>query len=116
MDSAKRERCSHCGSIELINNIYVKEGEPVRVYVQCSKCGEFVARYTVDYYTSDKKYESLLRFVSTHCFDSGRNVCKRVESFDEGIKKEFERCKKLIKDKEEEKNIEEIITDKEEKK
>lgn len=114
MVSAKRERCPHCGSIELINNIFIKEGEPVKVYVQCFKCRKFVARYTIDYYTSSKRYESFLSRVSKRCFDSGRNVCKRVKAFDETIEEEFEQCKKLIKEREEEKKIEEIITKSEE--
>jgi len=110
MVSAKRERCPHCGSIELINNIFIKEGEPIKVYVQCFKCKEFVARYTIDSYTSNKRYESLLKYVSKSHSASGRSMSKKLVSFDEGILEEFEHCKKLIKEKEEEKKIEEIIT------
>ncbi len=116
MESAKRERCPDCGSMEFINNICIREGEPINVFVQCSKCGSFVARYTVDCYTSNKRYESLLQFVSKRCFDSGRITSKRLKSFDEEIMEEFEHCKQLIKENEDRKRIEEIISKSEEEK
>lgn len=116
MVTAKRETCYKCGCTNLINNVYIEEGEPIQVYVECSKCKELVARYTVNCYISTEGYESLLQSISSFSYDSGRFVCKRVQSYEDEILEEFEHCKKLIKEEEDEKSIEEIISESEEEK
>lgn len=116
METARREHCHKCGCTDLINNVYIEEGEPIQVYVECSKCNELVAKYTVNCYISTEGYESLLKSIPSFSYDSGRFVCKRVRYFEEDLLKEFERCKKLIKDSDEKKSIEEIICEPEEEK
>lgn len=115
MKSVKRERCPKCDSVELVNLVLVEEGQPIKIYVKCAKCKTFVARYTLDYYTSNMDYESMLEYASKCYSESGRTTSKKLKSFNESIKKEFEECLKLIREKEDKKRVEEIINETEEK-
>lgn len=115
MSLAKRERCPKCDSINLINNMLVEEGQPIKVYVQCCECGAFVARYTLEYYTSNEKYESLLNYCIKSHADSGRRMSRKIRTYSEEIEEEFKRCKELIKKGEDDRRVEEIIEEKDKK-
>lgn len=105
--SVKIETCPKCGSQNTENLVRVEFGRPVRVYIRCSACGTFVARYTLERYTSDKTYESLLRFMREHghCVAS-RSRAQELEGFSREIEKEFtETCNAELVDL----RVEEII-------
>lgn len=109
METAKLENCPVCKGVEHKNNVYIKEGEPVKVYVECANCGSFVARYTLLRYTSDKPYESLLRKLYCLRHSSGRNLLKEIEGFTTESGNEFEKVKLIVKDGREKRKVEEII-------
>lgn len=109
----KVETCPRCGSRNTENMVRVEPGLPVKIYVRCSECKEFVARYTLERYTSDKPYESLLD-IYRHCGCSiaSRTQAHELEGFTECIRREFdETCQappSLLK-------VEEMITESEKK-
>ena len=108
MEKVKRERCPVCGGLKMVNNFVKYNNGTIRVYVECAHCGRFVARYTLQRYTSNKPYESLLLFFRKP-IESGRSTLKNIEVFTEEIDREFNKIKEQIKEKEEKKKIEEII-------
>lgn len=108
MEKIKRERCPKCGSTELENIFQVKQGEPVRVFVRCSKCKSFVARYTLKCYTTNKTYESYIENYKGES-ESGQKTLKEIEFLSQDIKEEFERLNKLLETAEEKRKIEDII-------
>ncbi|MCD6579454.1 hypothetical protein J7L48_08250 [bacterium] len=108
MEKIKRENCCLCGSTELENIFQVKTGEPVKVFVRCSKCGAFVARYTLKCYTTNKTYESYIENLKGES-ESGHKTLNEIEFLSQDIQKEFKRLTGLIKTSEEKKKIEDII-------
>ena len=108
-EGARVEHCPACGSVDVRNNLYFCKGQPVKVYVQCSGCGEFVARYTLRAYTSDKTYESLLQRMRFSKLASGKRTLQIVEGFGEDIATEFQHVLGLVKTEEDQRSIEEII-------
>ncbi len=108
-ERARLEHCPECGSVEMRNNLYFCRGQRLRVYVQCSRCGGFVARYTLRGYTSDKTYESLLARLRDTRLTSGKRTLRLVEGFGESIAEEYKRVLDLIKTAEDQRRIEEII-------
>ena len=108
-ESARTERCPACGCTSTKNNMYFCRGEKIRVYVECGGCGEFVARYTLSGYTSDKTYESLLHRMRFTKFTSGKRAMRMVEGFGEEVSSEFRYVIDMIKKDEDERKIEEII-------
>lgn len=110
-ESARLEHCPKCGAIETKNNVYFRRGKKVRIYIECAKCGEFVSRYTLSGYTSDKSYESMLEKMRTTRINSGKRTLDMVEGFGEDVKGEFEHVLDLIRTGEDERRIEEIIED-----
>ncbi len=72
------------------NLVRVEPGQPPKVYVRCSKCKTFVARYTLEHYTSDKPYESLLNSVHGQgsCISS-RGRALELEAFSKDVEEEF---------------------------
>jgi hypothetical protein len=91
------------------NNVYFCKGQPMRIYVQCSTCGEFVARYTLRGYTSDKTYESLLARMRFTKLTSGKRTLRIVEAFGEDVAKQYQHVKELIRTEQDRRRIEEII-------
>ncbi|MBD3285768.1 hypothetical protein GF359_04850 [candidate division WOR-3 bacterium] len=88
--SVRVEHCPKCHSHKTENLVRVQPCKPVRVYVRCAECGTFVARYTLERYTSDKTYESLLSFLRRH----GHSICSRnsaheVDGFSAEVQREF---------------------------
>jgi hypothetical protein len=110
-EGARLEHCPACGSTEVKNNLYFCKGQPLRVYVQCSRCGEFVARYTLRGYTSDKTYESLLERLRFTRLTSGKRTLHIVEGFGSNIAREYQHVLDLVHTQEDQRRIEEIIED-----
>ncbi|UCF06487.1 MAG: hypothetical protein JSV33_05525 [bacterium] len=108
-ESARLEHCPKCNSTAVRNNVYFCKGKRVKVYVQCDRCGEYIARYTLTGYTSNEPYESLLRKLRFTRLTSGKRTKRIVEEFSEGIEKEFRHVLQLIRTKEDERRMEEII-------
>jgi hypothetical protein len=108
-ESARLEHCMKCGSTEVRNNLYFCRGQRVRVYVQCLKCGDYVARYTLGGYTSDEPYESLLQKLRFTRLTSGKRTLSMVEEFGEEIEKEYKHVVELIRTNEDQRRVEEII-------
>ena len=108
-ESARLEHCMKCGSTEVRNNLYFRRGQRVRVYIQCLKCGEYVARYTLGGYTSDEPYESLLQKLRFTRLTSGKRTLSMVEEFGEEIEEEFRHVVELIRTDEDQRRVEEII-------
>lgn len=108
-ESARLEHCMKCGSTEVRNNLYFCRGQRVRVYVQCQKCGEYVARYTLGGYTSDEPYESLLEKLRFTRLTSGKRTLSMVEEFGKEIEEEFKHVVELIRTNEDQRRVEEIL-------
>ena len=108
-ESARLEHCMKCGSTEVKNNLYFCRGQRARVYVQCVKCGEYVARYTLGGYTSDEPYEALLQKLRFTRLTSGKRTFKMIEEFGEDIEEEFVHVLELIRTDEDQRRVEEII-------
>ncbi|MBN2380845.1 hypothetical protein JXM67_13690 [candidate division WOR-3 bacterium] len=88
--SVRVEHCPKCHSRKTENLVRVQTGKPVRVYVRCTDCGTFVARYTLERYTSDKTYESLLDYLRKHGHSiSSRFRAHEVEGFSKEVEKEY---------------------------
>jgi hypothetical protein len=108
-ESARLEHCPICGAVETRNNVYFRRGKNIRIYIECAKCGEFVSRYTLSGYTSDKSYESILEKMRTIRLNSGKRTLAMVEGFGEDVRGEFEHVLELIRTSEDGRKIEEII-------
>ncbi len=91
------------------NNVYFCKGQSIRVYLECARCGSYVARYTLLGYTSDEPYESLLQKMRFTRVDSGREALKMVEAFGSDVQEEFKHVLELIKTHEDERRMEQII-------
>lgn len=110
-ETARLEHCLRCGSTSMKNNMYFCRGQSIHVYVQCTSCGEFVARYTLRGYTSDTMYESLLERLRYTQLASGRRTMRIVEEFGSEVADEYRHVLELIHTAEDERRIEEIIAD-----
>jgi hypothetical protein len=110
-ERARLEHCPECGSTELRNNVYFCKGQPMRVYVQCARCKEFVARYTLRGYTSNKTYESLLERLRFTRLTSGKRTLRIIEAFGEGVAEEYQHVIDLIRTQQDQRRIEDIIAE-----
>ena len=107
--NVKKETCPKCGASVMENIFVVKKGSFPLVYVKCAKCGAFVARYTLECYTSDKSYKSLL--TRLRCISWGsyrRNFLREIEGFSESVDEEFKKVQTELKNPDKRK-IEEIL-------
>jgi hypothetical protein len=111
VESVRVEHCRKCESTNLTNLVYVHTGDPVRVYVQCSDCGAFVARYVLSRYTSDQTYECLLRTLRRYAYASGKRALQEVEECGTTVQAEFERVKKLAREQPDSRPVVELIED-----
>jgi len=89
MEEARIEHCPRCGSKCMENHFYFETGEPVKIYVRCTDCGSFVARYTLSRYTTPAPYCSLLDNIRGP-FCSGRKVSRMIEEYTSGIQEKFD--------------------------
>jgi len=110
-ESARIEHCPKCDSTDVRNHMYFREGQSIRVYVQCARCDEFVARYTLRAYTSDAMYESLLERLRYMRLSSGRRMMRIIEEFGPEAAEEYRHVLELTRTKEDKRRIEEIIVD-----
>jgi hypothetical protein len=110
-ERARLEHCPDCGSTELRNNVYFCKGQPMRIYVQCAGCGQFVARYTLRGYTSNKTYESLLGRMRFTKLTSGKRTLHIVEGFGDDVATEYGHVLELVKTQEDRRRIEDIIAE-----
>ena len=110
-ESARLEHCPKCGAVETKNNVYFCKGKKIRIYIECAKCGEFVSRYTLSGYTSDKPYESILERMRTIRLNSGKRTLDMVEGFGDDVRSEYKHVLELIRTQEDNRKIEEIIED-----
>ncbi len=110
-ESARLEHCPKCGAVETRNNVYFCRGKRIRIYIECAKCGQFVSRYTLSGYTSDKPYESILERMRTIRLNSGKRTLAMVEGFGDDVRGEYEHVLELIRTQEDTRKIEEIIED-----
>lgn len=108
-ETARLEHCEHCGSTQMRNNMYFCKGEKIKVYVECAKCGEYVTRYTLSGYTSNKTYESLLRKLRFQRINSGKRTMETVQTFGKEVEEEYGHVRELIRIDEDSRIIEEII-------
>jgi hypothetical protein len=108
-EAARQEHCEHCGTTEMRNNMYFCKGEKIKVYVECAKCGKYVTRYTLSGYTSNKTYESLLRKLRFQRINSGKRAKHTVETFGKEVEEEFRHVQELIRTRQDERRMEEII-------
>ena len=110
-ERARLEHCPDCGSTEMRNNVYFCKGQPMRIYIQCAGCGQFVARYTLRGYTSNKTYESLLGRMRFTRLTSGKRTLHIVEGFGEDVATEYGHVLELVKTQEDRRRIEDIIAE-----
>lgn len=106
----RAEHCPQCHSVNTENLVRVQTGKPIRVYVRCRDCGTFVARYTLERYTSEKTYQSLLNYLRKHGHSiSSRIRALEVEGFSAEVEKEFSETAKAPRS--EDKRLDELIWD-----
>ncbi len=67
----KREHCKSCKSKNMQNYVMMEPGEDLTVFVECADCKEFVARYTLKFYTCEDPYRSFLRRMRNQRMSSG---------------------------------------------
>jgi len=108
-ETARLDHCMNCGSTSVRNYVYFQQGGRVRVYLECTECGSYVARYTLFGYTSDEPYDELLQIMRSAGFTSGRRAQKMVEAFDEDVQQEFEHVRDLVRREEDQRRMEKII-------
>ncbi len=92
---SKRECCPKCQSYQMQNRVLVRAGEDSAVFVECAACGEFVARYTLKYYTCEDPYRSFLRRMRHQRMSSGVRAHKDGQEFAEKLWKDWEEAKRL---------------------
>ncbi|MDH5541553.1 MAG: hypothetical protein OEY64_01175 [Nitrospinota bacterium] len=99
-----RQTCQKCGSREMRNLLARAVGESDKVFVQCVKCGELVARYTIGqggYYHHGKGYESYLRSLNRGGdYESTRDMNNAFNTIVESCEKEFAEILKHLEEKE----------------
>ena len=97
VDSVKREACPSCGSHEVVNNHYLRDGHHDRVYVECAKCGAFIARYVLHAYVDPAfSFERFLAKARSEDFISGRNALSEFQVHQQRAKEQFDRVKELM--------------------
>jgi len=111
---AKKETCLKCGATDLENLVRIEEGNPLKVYVRCSRCRTFVARYIVATYTSDMSYESMLKVLRSSqlaCHDC-RGSMRELEAFSRQVQEEYEKTEQQVEKEPENRLIVEMLEEK----
>ncbi|MDD3626709.1 MAG: hypothetical protein PHV06_05270 [bacterium] len=113
-EKIRREHCPKCHGTDMENIVLLREREPIRIYVRCSKCKAFTARYTLERYLSDKTYQSYLENLLPVRL-SGKKINEELEFISEEAKREFELISNTLESAEvKDKIIEELIIETEE--
>ncbi|OGG95075.1 MAG: hypothetical protein A2508_08635 [Candidatus Lambdaproteobacteria bacterium RIFOXYD12_FULL_49_8] len=98
-----RQTCQLCGSHEQRNLLVRESGEPDKVFVECAKCHELVARYIVSpggYFHAHRGYESFLRGVARSGeVMSGKKLTEEFEEMQGQVEARFERIKIILAEK-----------------
>ena len=111
-ETARVEHCRACKSTRMKNNIFFPHGGgDVKIYVQCADCGEYVARYIISGYTSERRYESCLHSLRFDCHASGARTMRKINAFAEKFEREYQHVLDLIREAEDQRDIEQIIED-----
>ncbi len=108
------EHCPGCGETEVKNILRRARLRSLEVFVECRSCGEFVARYEVLRYTSNKSYEDLLSRLGARGGDSARRIMQVMAGFDDDVAAQFRIVQALARQEEDPKKIEEILQEEEE--
>ncbi|BAS28708.1 hypothetical protein [Limnochorda pilosa] len=108
-ESTRVERCPACGSETVRNLVHWERGAPLEVYVACAACDSFIARYTVERYTSSESYEGLLRLLGGHVVTSERELMRELAAIDDEVRRRFERVRELAREHEDPRRIEQIL-------
>ena len=108
-ERARMEHCLKCGSTTMKNNMYFLRGKDIKVYVQCADCGEYVASYVISGYATECNYESYLRSLRYKRMSSGKRVLRKIQDCDDKVRAEYEHVLELIRTREDEHLIPEII-------
>ncbi len=109
METAKAECCPRCGSTRVTNLVYVRSGHDTCVYVKCTECGSYVARYVLSRYTSEMNYESILANLRGFAHRSGKRCLEEIEEFSAMVQAEFDRVQKIALEHPQDKRVEQII-------
>ncbi len=108
-ERARVEHCLKCNSTSMKNNMYFRRGRDVKVYVQCTECGEYVASYVLSGYTSECNYESFLHSLRFTRLSSGKRMLRKMNTYAAAVKEEFEHVLELVRTHEDTHLIENII-------
>lgn len=108
-ESARVERCPGCGSQRVRNLVHWERGEPLQVYVACAACDAFIARYTVERYTSSESYEGLLELLGGHVVTSERQLMQELAVMDDEVRRRFDHVRELVHRHEDPRRIEQIL-------
>ncbi len=106
---SKREHCMKCNGVLMQNLVMVKPGRDTEVFVECATCGSFVARYTLNIYTSEDPYRSYLRLMRKKRSDSGVATRQGSQEFIAEVWEGYREAKELIAQHEEVVHLEEIL-------
>lgn len=98
----RRQTCQSCGSRKVRNILVREDGERDKVYVQCHKCKELVARYIIGhtgYYHHGKGFESYLRGLNRGGdFESGKDISAEFEEVKGISLQEFAKVLEVLKE------------------
>ena len=113
----KSEHCPECHNDTFKNHFVLEKGHHARVFVECTKCGHFVARYILHAYVDPEySFSSALSMIanSTTYGDSVENISEEIALHQKRAKTQFDQVKEEIKTKKhvvEDKKIIELIHD-----
>lgn len=106
---SKREHCMTCKNATMQNIVMIRPGRDTEVFVECVTCGSFVARYTLNAYTSEDPYRSYLRLMRKKRSDSGTATRNAGQEFVAEVWEGYRKAKELVADREEVAHLEEIL-------
>jgi hypothetical protein len=90
-DEVRRERCPSCDGDTFRNNFQLRTGHHARVFVECARCGAFVARYILHAYV-DPSFDlssSLHALRRTRDTESWRQVVAEMGVHQERAREQF---------------------------
>lgn len=99
MENATPLICPKCHSKKTETFLYIEPSAPPRLFVRCAECGEFLARVAVCRYASFETYESVLHnfsYAQRRSFASAREINNLIEHFDENVRENYERARKVL--------------------
>lgn len=86
----RHQTCLACHATTLENIIVRDAGKTESIYVRCTNCQEFVARYILkDYYHHGRTLDSLLQTTASNSADSGREILSTIKEREETAVAQF---------------------------